>query len=163
MGEEDIENFKIDSEIRNLLVEMDSKATGYDRTERLSFMLNNNPDDAYGSRSIVAIAKVDKNVIASAILRRDEKNGPYAIGPMMGSEQAALPLIQALARAVPENEAEKKKKVSILVSDHQNLVDSLKSVKFVAGFGFPAMSLDGEPIYNKGDGSYLGLIHPTLG
>jgi len=163
MDEEDAQRAKIDLEIRNLLVDMDSKATGYDRTERLSFMLKNDPNNAYGSRSIVATAKVDENVIASAIMRRDEKGGPYVIGPMMGSEQAALPLIKALARAVPENDTEVKKRVSILVSDHQNFVDSLKCVKFVEGFSFPAMSLDGKPIYNKGDGSYLGLIHPTLG
>merc|ERR1712038_1309822 len=116
---DEAENSKIDSKIRNLLVEMDSKATGYDRTDRLSFMLQNDPDGGYGLRTIVATAKVDETVIASAIMRRDEKDGPYVIGPMMGSEEAALPLVKALARAVPENDDETKKKVSILVSDHQ--------------------------------------------
>jgi hypothetical protein len=50
------------------------------------------------------------------------------------------------------------------VSDHPDLVEEFKSVaQFEQGFEFPAMSLDGKPIYNNGNGRYLGLIHPTLG
>ena len=179
MEDDNNEEAIIDSDIRNLLVNMDVKATGYDRTERLSFMLKNDRSVANGVRTIAATAivvddnegndeyndnvyAVNDTVVAAAIIRQEQPGGPFVIGPMMGSEKAVLPLIRALARSVPDHDDGAK--VSILVSDHLDLVDRLKSVaKFEQGFDFPAMALDGKSIYYNGDGSYLSLIHPTLG
>ena len=104
-------------------------------------------------------------VAAAAIVRKEQRDGPFVIGPMMGSGQAVLPVIRAIARSVPDCESDNNgsTKVSILISDHLDLMDRLKLVGFEPGFDFPDMLLDGRYIYDNGDGSYLSLIHPTLG
>merc|ERR1712176_1552510 len=116
-------------------------------------------------RSIAAIAMDPNNnnndPVAAAVLRQEGPGCPFVIGPMLGSEASALSLLSALARAVPEKEQESK--ISILVSEHPQLVIRLKDAGFQVGFDFPAMALDGRPIYENGDGSYMSLIHPTLG
>jgi predicted GNAT family N-acyltransferase len=172
----------IDSKIKDLIIQMDSKATGFDRSKRLLFMMKNDPTDIDGVKTIVATATVatannkdgsnDKDkVIGAAIIRREMKGGPFVIGPLVGSLKAALPLVKALANAaVPNNDDDDdddddaKSKIAVLISDHPELVNEFKSIgSFDEGFDFPAMSLDGKSIYENGDGSYLGLIHPTLG
>ncbi|OEU14301.1 hypothetical protein FRACYDRAFT_240836 [Fragilariopsis cylindrus CCMP1102] len=176
----------IDSKIKDLIIQMDSKATGYDRSKRLSFMMKNDPTDINGVKTIVATATTasasnnnkhgddnkdkDKVIIGAAIIRREMIGGPYVIGPLMGSSNAALPLVKALANAIklPNNDNDdndgSKQKITVLLSDHAELVNEFKSIgSFEEGFNGPAMSLDGKSIYENGDGSYLGLIHPTLG
>jgi len=172
-GSMDKDATMIDSKIRNMLIEMDSKATGYDRTNRLSFMLRNNVKDVDGVKTIVAIAtrtiptaaddddNDDKEIIGAAVIRREMRGGPFVVGPIIGSYKAALPLVKALAKAVPNDAGESK--ITVMVSDHHELVDDFTSSSFEKGFEYPAMSLDGKPIYEKGDGSYLGIIHLTLG
>lgn len=150
----------IDPEILNLITAMDAKATGWDRRGRLEKLLG--PSSECNLRSIAAVAMHEKNnPVAAAMLRQEGPKCPFVIGPMMGSETSALSLISALARAVPDNEEESK--ISILVSEHPQLVDRLKDAGFRIGFDFPAMALDGRSIYENGDGSYMSLIHPTLG
>lgn len=152
---------KIDPDIQKLLINMDQKATGFDRTERLSFLLKN--DCATSVKSVAAIASMDdkENVVASAILRQEQPGGPFAIGPIIGEEDAVLPMIRALVASIPEEDSDLK--VSILVSGRIDLIDRLKKAGFTKGFEFPAMALDSESIYKNGDGSYISLIHPTLG
>jgi len=151
----------IDPAMRNLFIAMDAKATGYDRTERLSRMLENDP--ACTARSILATATTaGSDVVAAAILRREQPGGPFVIGPMMGTTDAALPLVRALAASVMA-ERDDGTRISILLSDHLDLVERFRAVNFESSFDFPAMTLDGRPIYDQGDGSYLSIIHPTLG
>ena len=100
----------------NLLVDMDAQATGFGRTERLPFMLKNDRSVADGVRTIAATATATATLVnnegkdingkvgAAAIIRQEQRDGPFVIGPMMGSEQAVLPLIRALARSVPDRE-----------------------------------------------------------
>jgi ribosomal protein S18 acetylase RimI-like enzyme len=169
---------QIDSKIKDLIIQMDSKATGYDRSKRLSFMMKNDPTDINGVKTIVATATTalansgdnkdkDKVIIGAAIIRREMIGGPYVIGPLMGSSNVALPLVKALANAIklPNNDDDgSKQKITVLISDHAELIDEFKSIgSFEEGFNGPAMSLDGKSIYENGDGSYLGIIHPTLG
>ena len=163
----------ITSNIRDLVIQMDKEATGYDRTERLSFMLNVNSDTTTTNelQTIVATAvnATTDEVMGVAVLRREMVDGPYVVGPLIGEPSVALPLVKALATAATAATATTvgpvpPPKISVLVSDHPDLVEEFKSVaQFEQGFEFPAMSLDGKPIYNNGNGRYLGLIHPTLG
>ena len=164
---------RIDSATQSLILAMDAKATGFDRTARLSFMMDNDCSGSTGAvRTIAATASVinkdedeEVGVVAAAIIRQEQAGGPFVIGPMMGSPAAALPLVRALAGAVASTSADDHDgaKVSMMVSNHLEMVDSLKTAGFEQGFEFPAMALDGKPIYAQGDGSYLSLIHPTLG
>jgi hypothetical protein len=195
MMDDDTTKCIIDSKIKNLIIQMDKKATGYDRSKRLSFMMKNDPNDTDSVKTIVATATAtakatnnnDNNnedadedqetIIGAAIIRREMKGGPFVIGPLIGSLKSALPLVKALANAVAaapntntnDDDADaitimSSTKISVLISDHSELVDEFKTLgSFEEGFNFPAMSLDGKPIYENGDGSYLGLIHPTLG
>jgi len=159
-GIEDSSN--IDPEIRNLIAGMDARATGWDRSGRLNKLLGDPCGESL--RSIAAVATYQDTPIAAAVLRQEGPGGPFVIGPMVGSEASVLPLISALAQAVPDdNESEEDRQLSILVSEHPELVDCLIKIGFRTTFGFPAMALDGRPIYENGDGSYISLIHPTLG
>lgn len=161
----------ITSNIRDLVIQMDKEATGYDRTKRLSFMLNANSDTTTPNelQTIVATAvnATTDEVMGVAVLRREMVDGPYVVGPLIGEPSVALPLVKALATTAANTTtvgSAPPPKISVLVSDHPDLVEEFKSVaKFEQGFEFPAMSLDGKPIYNNGNGRYLGLIHPTLG
>lgn len=161
----------ITSNIRDLVIQMDKEATGYDRTERLSFMLNANSDTTTPNelQTIVATAvnATTDEVMGVAVLRQEMVDGPYVVGPLIGEPSVALPLVKALATTAATTTTVgpvPPPKISVLVSDHPDLVEEFKSVaKFEQGFEFPAMSLDGKPIYNNGNGRYLGLIHPTLG
>ena len=150
----------IDPEIQSLIVGMDAQATGLDRSRRLKGLMDNNRGS--NLRSFAAVAFQDNEGIASAIIRQEAPEGPFVIGPLLGPEDAALPLVRALARAVVEDGNEEGA-ISILVPDHPDLVDRLTEVGFQKTFDFPAMTMDGKPVYPNGDGSYLSLIHPTLG
>lgn len=151
----------IDPEIVNLVAAMDATATGWDRSGRLNKLLVQSSESNLRSIAAVALHRNHNAPMAAAVLRQEGPGCPFVIGPMMGSEASALSLVSALAAAVPENE--KESKISILVSEHPQLVDRLKDAGFRIGFEFPAMALDGRPIYENGDGSYMSLIHPTLG
>ena len=164
----------ITSNIRDLVIQMDKEATGYDRTERLSFMLNANSDTTTTNelQTIVATAvnATTDEVMCVAVLQQEMADGPYVVGPLIGEPSVALPLVKALATTAAAATttttvgSAPPPKISVLVSDHPDLVEEFKSVaQFEQGFEFPAMSLDGKPIYNNGNGHYLALIHPTLG
>ena len=159
-GKDDSSN--IDPEIRDQIAAMDARATGWDRRGRLNKLMGH--PRGGNLRSIAAVATYQENPIAAAVLRQEGPGSPFVIGPMVGSEASVLPLISALARAIPDGgENENDSQLSILVSEHPGLVDRLVEAGFRITFDFPAMALDDRPIYENGDGSYLSLIHPTLG
>ena len=56
-------------------------------------------------------------------------------------------------------------KCMMLIVDHPNLVEALlSSIKGMQNdWVNPSMSQDGESVYKNGDGSYLSMLHPTLG
>ena len=161
-GNSNDDSSNIDPEIRDLIAAMDARATGWDRRKRLNKLIGHSRGE--NLRSITAVATYQDNPIAAAVLRQEGPGSPFVIGPMVGSEASALPLISALARAIPGcGESENDGQLSIMVSEHPDLVDRLVEAGFRITFNFPAMTLDDRPIYENGDGSYLSLIHPTLG
>lgn len=156
-----------------LFAEMDLKATGYNRQNRVELLLGG----TYSPESLSAIAfatewndetKCDVTVGAAAI-RQDCPGGPLVVGPVMGEERATVPLVRALARSFPargsggdDNVAVQQ--LSIMISDHVGLVERFVGIDGVErGIEGPSMSMDGRPVYEGGDGSYLALMHPTLG
>lgn len=160
---------------RQMFTEMDTKATGYNRQNRISLLLSG----TYSPESLSATAfatewddetKCDVAVGAAAI-RQDCPGGPLVVGPVMGEERAAIPLVRALARSFParddgddDDDAASVQQLSIMISDHIGLVDRFVGIDGVErGIEGPAMSLDARPVYEGGDGSYLALMHPTLG
>ena len=149
----------IDSEILDLIATMDAKATGWDRRNRINTLLGNLRGK--NLRSIAAIATQDGKPVGAAALRQEGPGSPFVVGPMVGLESSALPLVSALAKAV--NEKEDDSPLSLMISDHQELAERFVEVGFSQSFDFPAMAFDNRPIYENGDGSYLALIHPTLG
>ena len=79
-------------------------------------------------------------------------------------------MLQALVAARPQSFTEGDAEVTLMVSDHPDLVSRLMvELGFSQLFAYPGMTLDGKPVYQMsgGDGErgldYLGLIHPTLG
>lgn len=160
MDDESSQNDAIDPEILNLIASMDAKATGWNRKERLLHLLNGDRKPS-PLRSMAAVATLEDKPVGAAVLRREGPGGPFVVGPVLGSESAALALVATLANSI--NGEHDNQTVTLLASDHPELVDRFRSAGFSVGFDFPAMSLDGRPIYEHGDGSYLGLIHPTLG
>jgi GNAT superfamily N-acetyltransferase len=149
-----------DPSIRDLLIQMDSKATGYDRTSRITFLL-----EEAGTAATVGIATKAGNpshVLAVACVRQDCAGGPMTVGPMIGSSSAAVPLVKTLAAAHPVVGDEVR--LGMMISEHPDLVDRFLTIEgFTKAFDYPAMSQDGEPIYKRGDGRYMSLIHPTRG
>lgn len=154
----------------NEFAKMDRKAVGYDRQNRLKLLL----DGAYSPESLSAIAfatswndetKCDAAVGAAAI-RQDCPGGPLIIGPVMGEERCAIPLIQELARSFParnnaDDDAVVVPQLSIMISDHPSLVERFAAIdRVTVGIKGPAMSMDGKHVYEGGDGSYLALMHP---
>jgi len=159
VGSNEEDSTKIDSAILDLIATMDTKATGWDRRDRIGALLGNSREKSL--RSIVAVASKGGKPVGAAALRQEGPGSPFVVGPMVGLESSALPLVSALAQAV--NKKEDNSQLSLLVSDHPELVDRFVEAGFSKSFDFPAMAFDNRPIYKNGDGSYLGLIHPTLG
>lgn len=150
----------IDSEILDLIASMDAKATGWDRRDRIYALLGNSHGKSL--RSIAAIATQAEKPVGAAVLRQEGPGSPFVVGPMVGLESSALPLVSALAQAV--NEKEDDSQLSLMISDHPELAERFAGAGFSKSFDFPAMAFDNRPIYENGDGrSYLALIHPTLG
>ncbi|KAL7537968.1 hypothetical protein ACHAXR_008190 [Thalassiosira sp. AJA248-18] len=165
----------------DLLVNLDAKATGIKRRDRIKLLLNGGY--AEGSRSTVAfLSTAGSNCFSDAFLgdgdddfevssntavaRQDYAGGPLIIGPMKGRDEHCIPLMHALI----EKHFEHDERVEIgdvcitmMVTDHPNLVTRLLEIEGMKKvWEHPAMTSDGKPVYN-GDGSYLAMMHPTLG
>lgn len=151
---------------RNLLVRLDAKATGFERRERINLLLSGY---AEGSRATVAFFSTDDgpDSFSAAVARQDCPEGPLIIGPMMGREECCIPLLWALVKKHFEDNNREQigvKSVMIMITDHPNLVSALMKIEGMNKlWQCPAMTSDGNPVYQYGDGSYLAMMHPTLG
>lgn len=153
-------DFAVDAKIVNALVYLDAQATGWNRQGRIQSLVR--PTGSLRSATAIAADPQTKTPLGAAVLRQEGPGSSLVVGPLVGPEHAALNLVAALAQAVP-SDVDESTPLSLLVSDHPKLVKMFSSAGFGVGFHLPAMTLDGKPIYRDGDGSYLSLIHPTLG
>lgn len=152
----------------DLLCELDRRGTGIDRSQRIKLLLNGH---AEGSKSTVALlsttGKLDPHSTTFAIAMQDYVGGPVFIGPMKGKEDCCVPLIRALIQKHFEGDEEKDLNsisAMMMVADHSSLVGKLLEVEgMVKSWESPAMTSDGKPVWQNGDGSYLAMMHPTLG
>lgn len=151
----------------SLLVNHDASATGINRKDRIKLLLHGY---AEGSRSTVAFLSTvgpDLDRFSTAVARQDCADGPLVIGPMKGREECCIPLMHALVEKHFGDEGGREMNdvgVMMMVTDHPNLVARLLEIKGMSKVSeCPAMASDGGPIYQNGDGSYLAMMHPTLG
>jgi len=146
-------------------VSLDREASGFERAACIrSLLLSGN------SVSATAVDAETGKVVSRAVLRQDAPGAPLIVGPVIGQVHAVVPLLQALVAARPQSSTEGDAEVTLMVSDHPNLVSRLMvGLGFSQLFAYPGMTLDEKPVYQMsgGDGErgldYLGLIHPTLG
>jgi len=161
-----VSNGKYTNEQLSLLTTLDAKATGLKRKERIELLAKGDYAKQYGSCSTLVFIGNDTVGIA----RQDCTNGPLWIGPIIGDEKKVIPLLKALIEKHFANNQDNKEKYEelkcmMLIVDHPNLVESLlSSIKGMKNdWVNPSMSQDGESVYMNGDGSYLSMLHPTLG
>lgn len=147
-----------------LLVNGDAKATGRSRRDRMRLLLDGHTE---GSRSTVAMYGAFSDRLTTAVARQDCVDGPLFIGPMNGNERFVIPLMHALVgKHVEDGERSEVNDtpVQMMITDHPNLVAKLLEMKGMTKLGEgPSMTLDGKSVYHNGDGSYLAMMHPTLG
>lgn len=146
---------------------LDERVTGRNRKGRIEKLVWPSESSSLWSVTVLATHTEHSKPIGAALLRQEGPESPLVMGPLLGPKQLAPFLVATLAPAVPQDVVPENTIVSLLlVNDdrHPNqLVDTLVASGFSLGFDLPAMTMDGMPIYRDGDGSYLGLIHPTLG
>ena len=128
---------------------IDQTATGLDRKRALQTLLAKP-----GALSALARDKASGDVVGAAIsiVGRD---GGRVIGPLLGSHEAALPLVHAVA---PDGAATLK----AIGAPDDILVETLTSAGFEVAVEQVSMSFGGHALPGKRD-LYLGLMHPTLG
>jgi len=160
---------KYTNEQLSLLTTLDARATGLKRKERIELLAKGDYAKQFGSCTTLAFIGSDTVGVA----RQDCTNGPIWIGPIIGDEKKVIPLLKALiekhfANNQDNNKAEAeydKLKCMMLIVDHPNLVETLlSSIKGMQNdWVNSSMSQDRESVYKNGDGSYLSMLHPTLG
>jgi len=153
------------------LVERDARAAaGAPRRERLELLLRGSHGE--GARAAVAFASADGGRDAAdaaiGVARRAGDAGPLIVGPAMGREECFVPLVRALVEEHcgrgEGREGAGALGVTMMIAGHPSLVKELLDIEGMTRlWECPAMSSDGRPIYPNGDGSYLALMHPTLG
>ena len=161
----------ITNEHISLISKLDKKSTGIQREDRIRLILSGY---AEGSCSTVAILDPttcggisrDAGLKAFAIARQDCISGPLSIGPIIAKEECCIPLMHALTEKHFANQDMRQIgdiQIMIMITDRPNLVTCLLKVEGMNKvWECPAMTSDGKPVYN-GDGSYLAMMHPTLG
>lgn len=152
------------------LVDRDARATGTRRRDRMKLLLHGYAD---GSRSTVAFlptpgtADLDSYSIGAA--RQDCASGPLFVGPVMGNEEYFLPLVHALVEKHFDCYRDGRNEIDdasivMMIAGHPNLVNEVLKIDGMKRlWECPSMSSDGMPVYQNGDGSYLAMMHPTLG
>jgi len=163
---ETVSGGKYTNEQLSLLTTLDAKATGLKRKERIELLAKGDYAKQFGSCTTLAFIGNDTVGVA----RQDCTNGPVWIGPIIGDEKKVIPLLKALVEKHFANNQDNKEKYEelkcmMLIVDHPNLVESLlSSIKGMKNdWVNPSMTQDGESVYMNGDGSYLSMLHPTLG
>ena len=123
--------------------------TGLDRKRALQTLL-----DKDGALSAIARDKASGEVVGAAIsiVGRD---GVRVIGPLLGSHEAALPLVRAVA---PDGAAT----LRAIGGSTDILVETLTSAGFEIAVEQVSMSFGGHALPGKRE-LYLALMHPTLG
>eukprot|EP00584_Thalassiosira_punctigera_P007326 CAMPEP_0172539048 /NCGR_PEP_ID=MMETSP1067-20121228/10322_1 /TAXON_ID=265564 ORGANISM="Thalassiosira punctigera, Strain Tpunct2005C2" /NCGR_SAMPLE_ID=MMETSP1067 /ASSEMBLY_ACC=CAM_ASM_000444 /LENGTH=334 /DNA_ID=CAMNT_0013324671 /DNA_START=1190 /DNA_END=2194 /DNA_ORIENTATION=+ len=153
----------------SMLVDRDERARGIRREDRMRMLLRGYAD---GSRSTVVLSStaarnLDLGSLSIGVARQDCVDGPVFIGPISGREELFIPLMHALIeKHFGDSEKKDMEDVSVMmmVTDHLSVVTKLLEVQGMRKlWECPAMSSDGRPIYQHEDGTYLAMMHPTLG
>lgn len=159
---------ELDNEEKGWLFDLDRRATGFCRRKRIELLLKGYSEGC--SCSVVfafsSNCRSDAYPQGVAIGRQDFFGGPFIIGPIIGSEECCLPMINELIHCHFDLSSDSNNDIGVtfMVSNHKKLVDDMLGVvKMARLWECPSMSLDGEPVYCNGDGSYLAMMHPTLG
>lgn len=134
------------------VLELDAIATGLDRSATLQAI------QMYPYVSTATIADADGTIQIAALITKHTGSDICTVGPILGKEEFLLPLLHGIRNEY----AGTTKEMALIVSDHANVVETLKSAGFNIAFELGAMTMDGVPMPGKRD-LYLGLIHPTLG
>jgi len=150
------------------LVNHDANATGMRREDRIKQLLKGYSDGSRSTLAFLSTAGRDDNCVSTAVARQDCLDGPLIIGPITGQEECCIPLMQALIETHFAGDEGRIATINIpvmmMVTDHPNLVAELLEIKGMTKlWECPAMTSDGRPVYQNGDGSYLAMMHPTLG
>ena len=152
--------------VASIVASLDERATGWNRRGRIETLVRPSESSSLRSVTVLATNTDGGHPIGAAVLRQEGPESPLVVGPILGPKSLAPFLVASLARAVPQDVVSGDTILSLLLVNNNNnnqLVETLVASGFWLGFDLPAMAMDGEPIYRDGDGSYLGLIHPTLG
>ena len=128
---------------------IDQAATGLDRKRALQTLLAKP-----GALSALARDKASGEVVGAAISIKG-RDGGRVIGPLLGSHEAALPLVRAVA---PDGAAT----LRAIGGPADILVETLTSAGFEVAVEQVSMSFGGHALPGKRD-LYLALMHPTLG
>ena len=133
----------------DLIAAIDQAATGLDRKRALQTLLAKP-----GALSALARDKASGEVVGAAIsiVGRD---GGRVIGPLLGTHEAALPLVHAVA---PDGAAT----LRAIGGPADILVETLTSAGFEVAVEQVSMSFGGHALPGE-RGLYLALMHPTLG
>jgi len=173
----------IDPRIQKLVIDMDKDITGYDRTDRLSYLLNESTNVMVGisrrnSKTILDDQKSDDNddnILAIVVMRQDCPEGPIIVGPILTSDDdssmkrsiVVVSLIQTMTKSHPGDDD---LSLSMLLNcddddDDENLDELFLNcgASFTKDFNFPAMAKDNNKAIYQKNKNYLALIHPTLG
>ncbi|KAL7470706.1 hypothetical protein ACHAXS_010966 [Conticribra weissflogii] len=151
-----------------ILFDLDKKATGFSRRKRIDLLLRGY-SEGNSCTVVFACSSSDEAGVAPqgvAIGRQDFVGGPFIIGPTIGSEKFFLPMLNELIHNHFDLSCDLNNEIGVtfMISNHRKLVNNLLEVENMARlWECPSMSLDGEPVYRNGDGSYIAMMHPTLG
>mmetsp|Transcript_22164 Transcript_22164/g.33696 ORF Transcript_22164/g.33696 Transcript_22164/m.33696 type:complete len:347 (-) Transcript_22164:296-1336(-) len=158
------------SEQINTLINHDAAATGIRRKERMDLLLRGYANQSRSTVAFLSSHTNDDDSVSTGVARQDCIGGPLIIGPMRGREEHFIPLLHALIEKHFENDSGSGDvsgmdgSVMMMITGHPNLMAELMEIKGMSKlWECPAMTSDGEPIYQNGDGSYLAMMHPTLG
>ena len=110
--------------------------------------------DKDGALSAIARDKTSGEVVGAAISIKG-RDGGRVIGPLLGTHEAALPLVRAVA---PDGAAT----LRAIGGPTDILVETLTSAGFEIAVEQVSMSFGGHALPGKRD-LYLALMHPTLG
>ena len=133
----------------DVIAAIDEKAAGLDRKRALQTLLAKP-----GALSALARDKASGEVVGAAvsIVGRD---GGRVIGPLLGTHEAALPLVHAVA---PDGAAT----LRAIGGPADILVETLTSAGFGVELEQVSMSFGGHALPGKRE-LYRALMHPTLG
>lgn len=142
-----------DASLLPQVLDLDRRATGLDRSKTLKALFE------YPYVQMATLRGKDGTLAAATMVTQHTGSFMASVGPILGDEACVLELLQGIRDAQPSSSATD---LSLIVSDHPSLVETLKSAGFQTIFELGAMTMDAVPL--PGDRNrYLGLIHPTLG